>query len=57
MGVAGRFGERGGTIGGHGGVDAELEELDTTTKAQVALEVEGEETGVTRFGEDGVEVG
>ena len=57
MGVAGRFGERGGAIRGHGGVDAELEKLDTTTKAQVALEIEGEKAGVARFGEDGVEVG
>ena len=56
MSVAGRFGKRGGAIRGHGSVNTELKKLDATTKAQVALEVEGEKTGVTRLGEDGVEV-
>ena len=56
MSVAGRFGKRGGAIRGHGSVNTELKKLDATTKAQVALEVEGEKTGVTRLREDGVEV-
>lgn len=56
MGVAVSLGEGDRAVGGHGGVDAQLDELHSPAEAELALEVEGDETGVPRLREDSVQM-
>ena len=42
---------------GRGGRDTDLQELNGTRELQIALKVEGEDSGIGRIGEEGIENG